>query len=60
MEGDIKAIMEEHHGNANSASLQASFGTFFFYVGIWWIRRWSLGGAEIDQDHSPGLWQSVN
>lgn len=59
MEGDIKAIMEEHHGNANIAGLQASFGTFF-YVSIWWIRRWSLDGAKIDQDHGPRLWQSVN
>jgi len=30
VERDIKAIMEEHHGNANSAGLQASFGTYFF------------------------------
>lgn len=32
VEGDIKAIMEVHHGNANSAGLLASFSTFFMFV----------------------------
>jgi len=44
--------MEEHHGNANSAGLQASFGTYFFLM---LAEKMLIISAEIDQNRGPGL-----